>query len=202
MDPTPSSDCSPTFVEEGRRGDQAVVPEGSLTRAQCEIATVLNSENAFVYGGVVVEDPENLPSSSGNNYEWASRDGSEFSSAFNSKPVLLDWGNDSCILRTLGYGSCIKLIACGENERVFHGRKNSKNDFFYIYSYLFYDMYLHPNSWGYIQVFAIMCQALAIRPTVALFLYIFRTRPIAKRVVGFPEYRTRGHDFDATHPIL
>ncbi|BAU01190.1 hypothetical protein VIGAN_11037100 [Vigna angularis var. angularis] len=40
---------------------------------------------------------------------------------------------------------------------------------------------LHPNSWGYIQAFAVMCQALAINPTVALFFYFFRTWPIGKR---------------------
>ncbi|KOM40204.1 hypothetical protein LR48_Vigan04g040200 [Vigna angularis] len=41
--------------------------------------------------------------------------------------------------------------------------------------------HLHPNSWGYIQAFAVMCQALAIRPTLALFLHFFRARPVAKR---------------------
>ncbi|KOM56871.1 hypothetical protein LR48_Vigan10g276300 [Vigna angularis] len=40
---------------------------------------------------------------------------------------------------------------------------------------------LHPNSWGYIQAFAAMCQALAIKLTPSLFLYFFRARPVAKR---------------------
>lgn len=40
---------------------------------------------------------------------------------------------------------------------------------------------LHPNSWGYIQVFVVICQELAIRPTAALFLHFFRTRLMAKR---------------------
>lgn len=71
------------------------------------------------------------------------------------------------------------------------------------FSCLFYDMYLrlpfsvfqmdvlktlnvaptqlHRNSWGYVQAFAVMCQALAIKPTTALFLYFFKTWTIAKR---------------------
>ncbi|KOM26407.1 hypothetical protein LR48_Vigan270s000400 [Vigna angularis] len=40
---------------------------------------------------------------------------------------------------------------------------------------------LHPNSWGYVQAFAVLCRALGIRPTVGLFLYFFICRPIAKK---------------------
>ncbi|KAG2383986.1 uncharacterized protein HKW66_Vig0152510 [Vigna angularis] len=203
MDSFSYSDCSPAFVKKRRSGNQADAPEGSRNRAQCEVVSILYGENAFVYDGVAVEEPEKLPSSSVSNYEWASRDVSEFPSIFDSRAVLLNWANDNCILRNLSYGSCVKLVACGENERVFYGKENSKDDFFYVYSYLFYDMYLrfplnvfqmdvlktlnvaptqlHPNSWGYIQAFAVMCQALAINPTVALFFYFFRTRPIEKR---------------------
>ncbi|WVY92617.1 hypothetical protein V8G54_031705 [Vigna mungo] len=81
-------------------------------------------------------------------------------------------------MRTLGYGSAVRLIACREDERVFHGKENSDGDFFYFYSCLFFDMHLrlpfiefqidvlrtlnvapsqlHPNSWGYIQAFVVM----------------------------------------------
>lgn len=40
---------------------------------------------------------------------------------------------------------------------------------------------LHPNSWGYIQAFGVLCQALGIRPTAKMFLHFFKTRPNAKR---------------------
>ncbi|BAT96425.1 hypothetical protein VIGAN_08336400 [Vigna angularis var. angularis] len=40
---------------------------------------------------------------------------------------------------------------------------------------------LHPNNWGYIQAFAVMCQALAFTPIAPLFLHFFRCRPVAKR---------------------
>ncbi|KOM52544.1 hypothetical protein LR48_Vigan09g120300 [Vigna angularis] len=40
---------------------------------------------------------------------------------------------------------------------------------------------LHPNVWGYMQAFVVLCRALAIRPIVALFLYFLRCRPVAKK---------------------
>ncbi|KOM43977.1 hypothetical protein LR48_Vigan05g158200 [Vigna angularis] len=40
---------------------------------------------------------------------------------------------------------------------------------------------LHPNSWGYMQAFAVLCRAVGIRPTVGLFLHFFRCRPVEKR---------------------
>lgn len=126
MDPSTHSDCSPSFVEERGRGDHADTSGGSQTRVQCDISTVLSGENAFIYGGVAVDDPENLSFSSSSDYEWASRDVSEFPSAFDSKPALLDWANDSCICRTLGYGSCVKLIACGEKKKSFMVERTSK----------------------------------------------------------------------------
>lgn len=95
------------------------------------------------------------------------------------------------------------MNACGENESVFHGKENSAANFCYVYLCLPYDMYLrlpfsvfqmdvlktlnvgpsqlHPNSWGYIQAFAALCQVLAIKLTPAFFLYFYRTRSVAKR---------------------
>ncbi|KOM45650.1 hypothetical protein LR48_Vigan06g095600 [Vigna angularis] len=108
-----------------------------------------------------------------------------------------------CVLRTLGYQTCIKLIACRDDERVCYGRENASDEFFYCYAALFYDLYvrlpfttfqmdvlrtlnvapsqLHPNSWGYVQAFGVLCRALGIRPTVGLFLYFFRCRPVATK---------------------
>lgn len=50
----------------------------------------LATKTPCVYGGTVVEDPENLPSLSSSIYEWASRDVIEFPSAFTNKTLLLD----------------------------------------------------------------------------------------------------------------
>ncbi|KOM48075.1 hypothetical protein LR48_Vigan07g177900 [Vigna angularis] len=192
-------------MEEKGLNEGVEVPKVSSAGKCHEIASIVGGESVFVYGNVLTENPEDLASSSSGDsgYDWASRDISDFCSLFKNRVVLEDWVDNSCILRTLGYKSCIKLVACRENERVFHGRESVAQDFFYFYSSLFYYMYirlplsvfqmevlktlnvastrLHPNSWGYIQAFVVVCQALAIRPTTPLFLHFFRCRPIAKR---------------------
>ncbi|KOM37947.1 hypothetical protein LR48_Vigan03g132900 [Vigna angularis] len=192
-------------MEEKGQNARVDTPGSSSTAERHEITTILSGESAFLYGNVLSEGPEDCdePTSSGGNYDWASREVSDFRSLFRNRVVLADWVENNCILRTLGYSSCVKLVACCENERVFHGRENATHDFFYSYASPFYDLYvrlpltnfqmevlrtlnvaptqLHPNSWGYMQAFAIMCQALAIRPTVALFLRFFRCRPVAKK---------------------
>lgn len=40
---------------------------------------------------------------------------------------------------------------------------------------------LHPSNWGYIQAFVIVFQVIRITPTLAIFLYYFRTRLNAKK---------------------
>lgn len=132
MDPTTILDYSPTSAEGNGRGDNVDALQASSTGVSRDISSVLSGENAFLYGGFVIDGPKNLPSLSytSSGYEWASRDVSDFPSFFNSRPILQDWVNDSCILKTLGYNSCINLTACGENERVFHGKGGSGNDFF------------------------------------------------------------------------
>ncbi|WVY97349.1 hypothetical protein V8G54_029500 [Vigna mungo] len=162
MDPFVNLDCSPTSIEERRRDCGVEAPETSFIGVLREITTVLSGVSAFLYGNVVAEDPSP------------------------STPVLVAMNGIYTI-----------------NERVFHGKENPGDDFFYAYSCLFYDMYvrlpfsvfqidvlktlnvapslLHPNNWGYIHAFAIMCQTLALRPTTTLFLHFFRARPIAKR---------------------
>ncbi|KOM25552.1 hypothetical protein LR48_Vigan118s000200 [Vigna angularis] len=120
--------CSSSIMEEKGRNARADTPEASLTVESHEITIVLSGESAFLYGNVLTEGPEDCaaPStSSGNGYDWSSRE----------------------VLRTLN-------IAPTQ---------------------------LHPNSWGYIQAFAVLCQALAIRPTVPLFLRFFRSHLVARR---------------------
>lgn len=62
---------------------------------------MLSGESVFVHGGVIVEDPDNLLSSSSNDYVWASRDVSEFSSVFVSKADLSVWANNNSSQRWL-----------------------------------------------------------------------------------------------------
>ncbi|KOM49703.1 hypothetical protein LR48_Vigan08g053000 [Vigna angularis] len=156
-------------MEEKGQSAGMELPGPSSTAESLDITTVPYGENAFCYGNVGSEGLEacgTAPARDG-DYDWAAREVDE------------------------------------EDERVFHGRENSSREFFYCYASLFYDLYLrvpfttfqmdvlrtlnvapsqlHPNGWRYMQAFAVLCRALAIRPTVALFLYFFRCRPVAKR---------------------
>ncbi|KOM49471.1 hypothetical protein LR48_Vigan08g029800 [Vigna angularis] len=163
---------------------------GPSSTAECpEVITIPYGDDAFVYGNVCGEGPEGRVMSpiSGDEYAWAVREVKELRSQFRSRAVIANWIENSCILRTLGYRTCIKLIACRDDERVCYSRENASSDFFYYYASPFYDLYLrfpfttfqmdvlrtlnvapsqlHPNSWGYVQAFAVLCRALAIRPT-------------------------------------
>ncbi|KOM52104.1 hypothetical protein LR48_Vigan09g076300 [Vigna angularis] len=123
---------------------------GPSSTAKClEITTVPCGDDAFVYGNVCGEGPEGRVMSpvSGDEYAWAAREVKELRSQFRSRAVLVNWIENSCILRTLGYQTCVRLVACREDERAF----------------------------------AVLCRTLGIRPTVGLFLYFFRCRPVAKK---------------------
>ncbi|KOM38015.1 hypothetical protein LR48_Vigan03g139700 [Vigna angularis] len=179
---------------------------GPSSTAECpEVTTIPYGEDAFVYGNVCGEGPGGRVISpiSGDEYGWVAREVKELRSQFRSRAVITNWIENSCVLRTLGYQTCIKLIACRDDERVCYGRENASDEFFYCYVALFYDLYLrlpftgfqmdvlrtlnvapsqlHPNSWGYVQAFGLLCRALGIRPTVGLFLYFFRCRPGATK---------------------
>ncbi|WVZ04617.1 hypothetical protein V8G54_017963 [Vigna mungo] len=185
--------------EERQRSDSPVVQPvvaGS-------IESLLSGDRVFVSGGVDVDVPEDGCSSSPAEYLWASREVGEQGTIFVSREILLGWVENNCILRTLGYNRSLRLIACRKDERVFHEEDVVGGNYFYIYLYSLYDMYirlpftrfqmdvlrclnvapsqLHPNGCGYIQAFGVLCQALGIEPTTKIFLFFFKTRPNAKR---------------------
>ncbi|KOM31788.1 hypothetical protein LR48_Vigan01g134400 [Vigna angularis] len=191
---------------EGRGQNTGGDAPGPSSTAECpEVTTIPYGDEAFVYGNVCGEGPGGriISPISGDEYAWAAREVKELRSQFRSRAVITNWIENSCVLRTLGYQSCIKLIACRDDERVCYGRENASDEFFYCYAALFYDLYLrlpfttfqmdvlrtlnvapsqlHPNSWGYVQAFGVLCRALGIKPTVGLFLYFFRCRPVATK---------------------
>ncbi|KOM45228.1 hypothetical protein LR48_Vigan06g053400 [Vigna angularis] len=169
--------------EKGQRAGRDL-PEPSSAAESPDITTIPCGENAFCYGNVGSEGPEVCGTSLARDYDWAAREVGEISSLFRSRAMLADWVENSCILRTLGYSACVRLVSCREDERVFHGRENSSRDFFYCYASPFYDLYLrvpfttfqmdvlktlnvapsqlHPNRWGY------MCRPAARRGWVSL----------------------------------
>jgi len=84
-------------------------------------------------------------------------------------------------------------------EAVCHGREGLEGDFFYMYACMFTKLHvrlpldeftmgilrllnvaptqLHPNSWGSLQAFRLICKALYLTPTPESFLYFYVTRP-------------------------
>lgn len=96
----------------------------------------------------------------------------------------------------------IMSAVCRTNERACHRREGHENDFFYVYTTLFRDLgvrlpftefqsgvqralyvaptQLHPNGWANMQVFFVVCIALALTPTPSSFLYFFPCHTTSK----------------------
>ena len=89
-----------------------------------------------------------------------------------------------------------ELVAPDSDERVcFPTSVEGERPFFYAYEYFFSQLditfpftafetdllwscniapsQLHPNSWGFIKIFQLLCQELGITPSQTLFLYLF-----------------------------
>lgn len=109
--------CAFSGSEEGERSDSPVIQPvvaGS-------VESLLSGDRVFNGGGVDVDGPKEGCSSSPARYAWASREVGEQSTMFVNRRILLDWAENNCVLRTLGYNRALRLIACRKDERVFHG---------------------------------------------------------------------------------
>ncbi|KOM58056.1 hypothetical protein LR48_Vigan11g108900 [Vigna angularis] len=99
-----------------------------------------------------------------------------------------------------------------KDRAVCHGRGDYPYDFFYVYATMFKDLkvllpftdfqmgvlktlnlaptQLHPNGWAFMQAFVAICSGLALKPTLAAFLYFFHVQPhptkpwVSVRTVG------------------
>ncbi|WVY98312.1 hypothetical protein V8G54_030463 [Vigna mungo] len=137
------------------------------------------------------------------SYNWASHDVGSYEFEFGNRGVLQEWANQSFVARDEADAQLFRLSVCYPNERVFHGKGTSSEDFFYVYTYLFRRMMvhipftrfqavvlkrmnvapsqLHPNGWACIQVFMVMCSALGVGLSTSVFFHYFHVRPLAKR---------------------
>lgn len=119
-----------------------------------------------------------------------------YTSCFLRKRNLEWWADRSHMVQCIEDVSLIRLGACKRNERVYHGKESSTKDFFFVYTYLFSQMYvrvtfatfqsdvlcklniaptqLHPNGWTCIHAFV-------ITPSVPIFLHYYHVRPLIKR---------------------
>lgn len=128
-------------VERGREG-LTDVSEDAQTEVISSISSLLSEDKVFVRGGVTIDGPEEGCSLSPIDYEWTSHDVSEHSSLFVNRAVLLDWINNNCILRALGYNSAMRFVACRRYEMVFHEEGIMGGDCFYFYSCVLFDLYV------------------------------------------------------------
>lgn len=89
-----------------------------------------------------------------------------------------------------------------ETERVSHGKKSSRDDFFFVYANLFNQLHvripftefqttllcelnvaptqLHLNAWASVQVFDAVCLVAGVAPSIPAFLHFFDVRPSLK----------------------
>ncbi|XP_022632167.1 uncharacterized protein LOC106779147 [Vigna radiata var. radiata] len=163
---------------------------------------------SLLEGGVVVDGLDGTPAGGWptiGGYTWASHDVGSFKSEIKTRGELLEWANQTYLVRDEEDARLIRLGVCRPNEWVFHGKGSSIEDFFFVYTYLFKRMHvripfsrfqaavlrqmnvapcqlcqLHPNGWACIQAFIVMCAALGIKPTLPLFFLYFHVRPPSK----------------------
>ncbi|KOM55497.1 hypothetical protein LR48_Vigan10g138900 [Vigna angularis] len=166
----------------------------------------INAMSLFLLKGDVRIDREIAKPSGGwpriKGYGWASHDVT-FRSDYNTREELQWWADRSHIVCDMEDARLIRLGVSHRNERVFHGKGTSEEDFFSVYTYMFSRLFLrvpftafqavvlrdlnvapsqlHPNGWAAIQAFVMICAAMEITPFVAIFLHYFNVQPLTRR---------------------
>lgn len=74
-------------------------------------------------------------------YEWASHDIGSYESEYKSQDDLLVWVNQSFLARHEEDARLFHLSVSYPNERDFHGNGTSVEDFFFVYTYLFHQIF-------------------------------------------------------------
>ncbi|KOM54932.1 hypothetical protein LR48_Vigan10g082400 [Vigna angularis] len=197
-----SSSMSSSFLEKSERKVD-LGPESPFYGGE----RVINGIFLFLLKGDVRIDREIAKSSGGwphiKGYGWASNDVGTFRSDYNTQEELQWWADRSHIVRNMEDAHLIRLRVSHRNERVFHGKGTSEEDFFFVYTYMFNQLFLqvsftafqaavlhelniapsqlHPNGWAAIQAFVTICAAMGITPSVTIFLHYFNVRPLARR---------------------
>lgn len=95
-------------------------------------------------------------------YDWASYDVSLYTSEYYTKKVLKWQVDRSCIFRDVKDARLIRLGVSRQNERVFHEKESSVDDFFFVYTYLFNQLFV----WVSFMAFqSAVLRALNVAPT-------------------------------------
>ncbi|KOM40471.1 hypothetical protein LR48_Vigan04g066900 [Vigna angularis] len=135
-------------------------------------------------------------------YDWAPHDANLFASEYATKKALSWRVGRLYIVRDVEDSHLIRAGVSLQNERVYHGKETSPDDFFFMYANLFSQLcvrvpfygvsnghspgnecrpvQLHPNSWAAIQAFLVVCLAVGVNPTIPVFFHYFEVRPPPK----------------------
>ncbi|XP_022636395.1 uncharacterized protein LOC111241662 isoform X2 [Vigna radiata var. radiata] len=168
---------------------------------------IVNGIGLFLLRGGIRVDSE-MPEPAGGwpriqGYRWASPDVDLYTSDFGTRAELLWWSKRSQVARDVEDARFFRLGVSHPNERVFHGKGNCSEDFFFVYTYMFDQLYVrisftsfqasvlqelniapsqfHPNGWAAIQAFTSLCAAVGVPPMVKVFLHYFNVRPLPRR---------------------
>jgi len=151
----------------------------------------------------VREDPANEHAESlwprRGGYEWVAEGVRSCSSKYRWSRLLRSWMNSIYLFERGADPSMVAIERVSAVEAVCHGREGLEGDFFYMYACMFTKLHvrlplddftmgvlrllnvaptqLHPNSWGSLQAFRLICKALYLTPTPEIFLYFYITRP-------------------------
>jgi len=109
------------------------------------------------------------------------------------------WGEFTCLRGGPADTNVVSIERMSGIDVVCHGREGLEDDFLYAYVCMFMKLHvrlpfeefimgvlrklnvaptqLHPNSWGSLQAFRLICKALYLSPTLESFLYFYTTRP-------------------------
>lgn len=89
-------------------------------------------------GGVVVDGMDAEPTDGWSviaGYTWGSHDVGSYESEIKSRGDLLQWANQSYLVCDEEDARLIRLSVSRPNERVFHGKGTSVEDFFFVYTF-------------------------------------------------------------------
>ena len=132
-------------------------------------------------------------------YDWVAEGVRECCSKYRWSRLLRSWLNSVYLFERGVDTNAVSIERVSGVDAVCHGREGFEDDFFYMYSCMFMKLHvrlpfdeftmgvlrklnvaptqLHPNSWGSLQAFRLICKALYLMPTPDSFLYFYVTRP-------------------------
>lgn len=109
-------------------GEEAAQEKSSDTIREIQVDTTIESDKQNL-----LEVPE---------YDWVAHEVREYATRFKWGNVFVELADHTYISKDEVKDVIVHLCMCWGNDRVCHGKKNSKLDFFFVYSCLFTNMFM------------------------------------------------------------